>query len=487
MDLSLLRARTGRVLLGLLWLLVPLTGVVAMLEGHVLSEALTGTALALGVALAATFAARRGTGMPEARYAISVALMAAISVHVWLAPDWLTIDIHMAYFAGLALLAGFVDWRAILLGAATVAVHHLVLNFAAPVLVFGVDEGNLGRVLLHAVILVIEAVALMWMVRELESAAVAATDALAEARAAREAEAAQAARRIALEAEAAAAARTARHGIAAEVEGSIGRIAGGVQDASGNLDAAARRIAASAGEGASEAEAARAAVAEASAGVQTVAAAAEELSTAVAEITRQVAQASAVARNAADRADATGDIVRGLSEGAARIGDVVRLIGEIAGQTNLLALNATIEAARAGEAGKGFAVVASEVKALASQTAKATEEIGQQVGAIQAATGGAVDAIRDIAVVVAEVNQVAATIAAAVEEQGAATREIASATAGVARGTEAASGAVVRAADRMGGTAAAVGELERMAEALRGDAGALREALATTVAGLRAA
>jgi methyl-accepting chemotaxis protein len=163
----------------------------------------------------------------------------------------------------------------------------------------------------------------------------------------------------------------------------------------------------------------------ASGNAQTAAAATEELSASIAEITRQVGRSAEVSRRAVEETRRTDRAVRELAGTANRIGDVVKLISDIAGQTNLLALNATIEAARAGEAGKGFAVVASEVKSLASQTARATEEIGQQVGAIQGATGLAVEAIRAIAQVVAEIDQTASAIAAAVEQQGAATREIA--------------------------------------------------------------
>jgi methyl-accepting chemotaxis protein len=143
--------------------------------------------------------------------------------------------------------------------------------------------------------------------------------------------------------------------------------------------------------------------------VQTAAAATEELSAAIAEITRQVADAASVARRALERSKAADTTVQGLSDNSQRIGDVVRLINDIAGQTNLLALNATIEAARAGEAGKGFAVVASEVKNLASQTAKATEEIGSQIAAMQgAARGGLVvaEAIDGIDQVIAEADHI---------------------------------------------------------------------------------
>jgi methyl-accepting chemotaxis protein len=162
-----------------------------------------------------------------------------------------------------------------------------------------------------------------------------------------------------------------------------------------------------------------------SANVQTVAAAAEQLSASIAEITRQVAQATQVAARAAADAERTDVVVGALAEGARKIGDVVGLINSIAGQTNLLALNATIEAARAGDAGKGFAVVASEVKALATQTARATDEIAQQVGQIRSATDEAVSSIHGIAGVIGEVRAISTAIAAAVEQQGAATQEIA--------------------------------------------------------------
>jgi len=173
----------------------------------------------------------------------------------------------------------------------------------------------------------------------------------------------------------------------------------------------------------------------ASGNAQTAAAATEELAASIGEINRQVGRSAEVSRRAVEETERTNRTVRELADTASKIGDVVRLIADIAGQTNLLALNATIEAARAGEAGKGFAVVASEVKNLASQTAKATEEIGQQVAAIQGATGQAVEAIRGIGLVVAEIDQTASAIAAAVEQQGAATQEIARNIAGTAEAT----------------------------------------------------
>jgi methyl-accepting chemotaxis protein len=175
---------------------------------------------------------------------------------------------------------------------------------------------------------------------------------------------------------------------------------------------------------------------EASMSVETVAAASEQLSTSINDISRQAAHAAGIASRAVGQARDTDGTVQGLAQSAARIGEVVGLINTIAAQTNLLALNATIEAARAGEAGRGFAVVASEVKSLASQTAKATEEISEQIADIQKVAGEAIDAIKGIGSIIGEVNEVATAIAAAVQQQGAATQEITRSTQTAAQGTK---------------------------------------------------
>jgi methyl-accepting chemotaxis protein len=174
----------------------------------------------------------------------------------------------------------------------------------------------------------------------------------------------------------------------------------------------------------------------AEANVQTVAAATEELASSVGEIGRQVTQSTVVAATAADQSNRTNSIVQGLAQSAQRIGEVIDLINDIASQTNLLALNATIEAARAGEAGKGFAVVANEVKTLANQTGRATEEIAQQVAAVQSATREAVQAIGVIGQTISEINEISNTIATAVEQQGEATQEIARNVQQAATGTQ---------------------------------------------------
>ena len=171
--------------------------------------------------------------------------------------------------------------------------------------------------------------------------------------------------------------------------------------------------------------AAAAASSQASTNVGTVASATEELTASIGSIAQQVTRSAEIAGKAADEARRTNTVVEGLASGTHKIGEVVTLIQNIASQTNLLALNATIEAARAGEHGRGFAVVASEVKALANQTAKATEEISAQVQSIQNATGDAVAAIQAIGTTIAEIDGISSEIAAAVDQQGAATREIA--------------------------------------------------------------
>jgi methyl-accepting chemotaxis protein len=215
------------------------------------------------------------------------------------------------------------------------------------------------------------------------------------------------------------AAEIARFG--AEIESTIADLS----TVSSQMLGASSHLASAADQAASRTASATSASAEASNNVRDIAAATEELSSSVMEIDRQVAQSQSIAARAIVDTEKTNTEIKALDEAAARIGDVVKLITAVAEQTNLLALNATIEAARAGEAGRGFAVVAQEVKALAGQTAKATEEISGQVSGMQQATVRSVEAIGAIQRTIREVGEITTAIAAAVTEQGAATREIA--------------------------------------------------------------
>jgi methyl-accepting chemotaxis protein len=205
---------------------------------------------------------------------------------------------------------------------------------------------------------------------------------------------------------------------------------------------------------------------DASTNVNSVAAASEELSASITDISRQVTHAANIASRAVDQARQTDGTVQGLVTTASRIGEVVGLINDIAGQTNLLALNATIEAARAGEAGKGFAVVASEVKSLATQTAKATEEISQQIAAVQKVANDAIDAIKGIGGIIGEVSEVATAIAAAVEQQGAATQEITRSTQQAAQGTNDVSNNIAGVMAGADATGAAAQNVKSASEAL---------------------
>ena len=241
-------------------------------------------------------------------------------------------------------------------------------------------------------------------------------------------------------------------GVADDGLGGIALSLRGLRSAADGMEGNARATAGMVGEAAIAAE-------RAAANVEAVAAAAEELTASIDEIKRQVGESSRIAAAAEAEAEQTNGKVRGLAEAAERIGTVVALISDIASQTNLLALNATIEAARAGEAGKGFAVVAGEVKGLASQTARATEEITRQIAAVQAATGETVGAIDHIGAIIREINAIGGQVTAAVDGQGTATAEIARNVLEAAGGTRAVTrnvGGVSEAADQTGQSARAM-------------------------------
>jgi methyl-accepting chemotaxis protein len=370
-----LRSHTARLLGIFICLHFPLIALIDWLR-HGTPGIVTGIGAVIALSTGAMTFAMKG---PAVRYFQSAAMMltvatlvAALEGHPW------QIDMHMYFFASLAMLAAFCDWPAILIATATVAVHHLALNFLLPAAVFP-NGGDFFRVVLHAVIVLIEAGVLIFVARHMAHALIDSESALQKAQAA-STEAEGLAEQIRSRE---ASARDDRHRMLAEVASNFEQaVRALIERVSADSDRAttlATAMATAARENAQRVGAAATASSSASGDAQSIAAAAEELSASVAEIQRQVQRSTEITARAVTEAGTSSAKVRQLTEAAQKIGDIVRLINEIASQTNLLALNATIEAARAGDAGKGFAVVANEVKSLANQTAKATEEISAQI------------------------------------------------------------------------------------------------------------
>lgn len=289
--------------------------------------------------------------------------------------------------------------------------------------------------------------------------------------------------------EAAAAARRKQEMIrlAGAFEDAVGGIINSVSVASQQLESAAGTLSGTAEETEQLSGMVAAASEEASANVGAVASAAEEMSASVVEIGRQVHDSSRIAGDAVKQAERTDARINELLKAAGRIGDVVKLITAIAEQTNLLALNATIEAARAGESGRGFAVVASEVKALAAQTAKATDEIGAQIAGMQTATEDSVGAIKEIGATIARISDISTTIAATIEEQGAATAEIARNVSEAAKGTVEVADKIAQVSHGASATGSASTQVLASARSLSTESGRLKNEVAKFLDTVRAA
>jgi len=421
-DLKTLRETTSRALLAVLWLHVPICLTISLMRG---TDWLFPVILTAAMAAAATLSWRAAGNELSTRLIFAVALMGGVSTFTYqLAGHGWQIDMHMYFFAALACLVAYCDYRPIVAGTVAVALHHLTLNFLLPAAIYPAGA-DFGRVVLHAVILVIEAAVLIWLAHKLANLFDTAAQKTAEAEAAGAAEARANTERVEAEQHAKQEREGAMRELASGFERTIGHIVESVAVTAQEIQQLSTSISGNSRATAEQTAAAATASTRASANVETVASATEELTASIGEIAKQVTRSAEIAGKAAEEAKRTNSVVEGLASGTQKIGEVVTLIQNIASQTNLLALNATIEAARAGEHGRGFAVVASEVKALANQTAKATEEISAQVQSIQNATGEAVNAIQAIGGTIAEIDDISSQIAAAVDQQGAATREIA--------------------------------------------------------------
>ena len=445
-DINSIRTKFSRPVIGLLWLTVCLIAASAVSTN--VSGAFIALGLGVGLAAIASLAVMKDASSSTASVTSGVALAGLIAIIVYNF-SWngegvaYQIDLHMAFFAGLAIMVAFLDWKALVAFTGVVAFHHLTLAFILPSAVFP-DGAPILRVALHGGILSLECAVLLWMVHQVHVLIAANEESMHEAdeshveasKLQQDIEKSAAdnqeryenlqvlARSFRTEVETLMQELTQRANLLNTSAKGLSENASVSNQRSGNLDDATGRAMDS---------------------VERVAAATEEFSSSIASILSQINSTNDVIGKAQISVENSVSKVATLASSAQNIGEVVNLIQSIAEQTNLLALNATIEAARSGDAGKGFAVVAEEVKRLAEQTARATVQIADQIESIQSDSTETSSAIQQISTVIAQITEHTQEVGVSIDQQNAAANEIAASTRSAADSTQSLSRGVAEA------------------------------------------
>jgi methyl-accepting chemotaxis protein len=420
-DLRSFQLTVAKVLIGLGVVHVPiLAGICALLGRDAWSDAFAASLLA-AIPIVLLYTGRSITmvafGLAITLVGQTSLLVLAFSGHPW------QVEMHFYYFAVLAMLLGFCDWRVLVFAAGLVSVHHLTLNFVLPAAIYP-GGSNFLRVVVHAVVVVIEVAMLVFIGETIKRA----FNAAAEARQRAESVAAELERIGTLRQEdltSAGKRADLRGKLLEDFKSEMAAFINILNGATEELGQSAESLGSAATHAKAQVEMASSESDETTAKVSTVADAGRELAKTIAEISTTVADASRLTGDAVSVAHQANENIGALTSAAGEIGEMTALINRIAGQTNLLALNATIEAARAGSAGKGFAIVAQEVKALAAETAKATQEIESRAAGIQSTTQRSATAIEALLGIVRELDVLSVRVAGAIDQQSSATQEIA--------------------------------------------------------------